>query len=81
MTRMDAVEAKAFKAECDKWKGYKKIEDYIEDVVMCLVYSSWKYTEDQARECVKDRKKYVESAFKNKEPANDCCAEIGFYGG
>ncbi len=72
---------KEFVKECDSFKDYKDINEYIEDVVACLVYSPWGYSEKRAREIVKDRKKYIKEAFENEEAANDCSAEVGYFCG
>lgn len=81
MKKFSEDEAERFTESCRTFKKYNSIEDYIEDVVACLVYSSWHYTEEQARECIKDRMDYVKEAFLNEEPADACCAEVGFYAG
>lgn len=57
------------------------INAYIEEVVVCLVNSSWRYTEERAREIIKERYDYIEEAYKAKEPADDCCAEVGYHCG
>ena len=57
------------------------INAYIEEVVVCLINSSWRYTEERAREIIKERYDYIEEAYKAKEPADDCCAEVGYHCG
>jgi len=57
------------------------INAYIEKVVMCLVNSSWRYTEERAREIIKERYDYIEEAYNAKEPADGCCAEVGYHCG
>ena len=66
---------------CEVWKNYKSIEEYKEDVVKCLMYSTWRYTEKQANEIVDERAVWLKHYYKSKTPADVCCAEIGFYGG
>lgn len=55
-----------------KFLGYKDISEYIEDIVTILVYSTWYFTEDRAREQCEDRKALIERCFKKKVPADDC---------
>lgn len=81
MREMNREEALAFEKSRDEWQNYKNIDEYIEDVVTLLVYSPWHYSEEHAREIVDYKKKYVENAFKEKTPANDCSAEVGFFAG
>ena len=80
--KMSDNEVDKFKRERFKWLDYKSIEDFKEDVVMCLVYSSWHYSEEDAREIVdKLRKDYIEEAYRDKEPAYDASCEAGYFAG
>lgn len=76
--KMSESEGQAFRSDRDAWKNYKSIDDYIEDIVVCLVYSSWHYSEKQAREQCEDRRDYIEESFDEKIPANDCAIEVGY---
>ncbi len=71
-------EAKRFKKERCTFLDYKNIQEYIEDIVVCLVYSTWHYTEEQAREQVQERMVWVERYYEQKEPANCAAADIGY---
>lgn len=76
--KMSEDDGRAFKRDRDTWKNYKSIDDYIEDIIVCLVYSSWHYSEEQAREQCEDRRGYIEESFDGKIPANDCAIEVGY---
>ena len=71
-------EAEKFCDERCTFLDYKSIDEYIEDIVTCLVYSSWHYTEEQAREQVQERMVWVERYYEQKEPADDAAADIGY---
>ena len=81
MKKMTPDEAWEFSRDRCKWKNYKSIRDYIEDIVTILVYSTWHYTEEQARESVEERKTLVEHYYGRKKPADDCACDVGYYGG
>lgn len=67
---------------CYKWKDYKGKEEFADDVVKCLMFSSWRYSENEAREIVdKIRKDYIEEAYRDKEPAYDVACEAGYFAG
>ena len=72
---------KKAKNDFDQFKDYKTLEEYIEDIVTCLIHSSWQYSEERARECREERKIYIEYAFEHKEPPDDCSAEVGYHCG
>lgn len=79
--KMTEEEARQFQRERSTFLDYKDIQEYIEDIVVCLVYSSWHYTEEQARDQVRDRMVWVERYYEQKEPADDAAADIGYCGG
>lgn len=81
MKKMTEEEERAFRDERKRFKGYKDIQEYIEDVVILLVHSSWHYSEDRARAIVQDRMDYMQEAYDDKEPADSCCAEVGYFCG
>ena len=67
---------------CYKWKDYKSKEEFADDVVKCLMFSSWQYSESEAKEIVdKIRKDYIEEAYRDKEPAYDTACEAGYFAG
>ena len=76
--KLTKEEAKRFKKERCTFLDYKNIQEYIEDIVVCLVYSSWHYTEEEAREQVQDRMVWVEYYYEKKEPADGAAADIGY---
>lgn len=76
--KMTEDEAYAFSEERCKFLSYKDISEYIEDIVTILVYSTWHFTEDRAREQCEDRKALIESCFKKKVPADDCAMDVGY---
>ena len=76
--KMSEAEARKFTDGCREFKNYKTIEEYTEDVVACLIYSPWHYTEEEARDIVKGYMWYVKKAYEEKELADDCCAEVGY---
>lgn len=81
MRKRENFEAQAFTKERDKWHDYASIKEYIEDVVVCLVYSPWQYSEEHAREIIDYKMVWVKYGFEHQIPANDCSAEIGFFAG
>jgi hypothetical protein len=76
--KMTEEEARKFCEERCTFLDYKDIQEYIEDIVVCLVYSSWHYSEERARELCKDGMEWIEEYFEKKEPADDVSAEIGY---
>ncbi len=78
MKKLTAEEARRFKEGCREFKEYPDIESYKSDIITYLVYSSWRYTEEEAKELVESWMAYVEEAYKRKESAFDCAAEVGY---
>lgn len=78
MKNMTRDEAKEFKKERCTFLNYKDIGEYIEDIVTCLVYSTWRFTEEEARERCEERKALIENSFAKKEPADDCAVDVGY---
>ena len=76
--KMTEEEARRFTEERCTFMDYKDIQEYIEDIVVCLVYSSWHYSEERTRELCKESMEWIEEYFEQKEPADDACAEIGY---
>lgn len=76
--KMTEEEARRFTEERCTFLDYQDIQEYIEDIVVCLVYSSWHYSEERARELCKESMEWIEEYFEQKEPADDACAEIGY---
>ena len=75
---MTDEEAEKFCDERCIFLDYKSIDEYLEDIVTCLVYSPWHYTEEEAREQCKERMVWVERYYEQKEPADDAAADIGY---
>ena len=78
MRKLNEEEARTFVEDRCKWKNYKNIDDYIEDIVVCLVYSPWHYSEKRAREQCDERMIFIEQSYEDKMPADDCAAEVGY---
>ncbi len=78
--RQFASEAEAIQyvVGCKVFKDYKSFEEYKEDIVLCLIYSSWHYSEKEAAECIRDDIDFVREAFKKKICADSCAAEVGY---
>ncbi len=79
--KLTEEEAGKFREERCTFLDYKDIREYIEDIVICLIYSSWHYTEEHARELCEERMVWVERYFEEKEPADDAAADIGYCAG
>ena len=78
MKKLTPEQASQFVEDCCSFKSYSNIEEYIEDIVVCLIYSPWRYTEERAREQVEERKAFVERFYKEKVPADDAAADVGY---
>ena len=76
--KMTEEEAWRFKEEGCTFLDYKDIQEYIEDIVVCLVYSSWHYSEERARELCKQGMAWIEEFFEQKEAAYHASADIGY---
>lgn len=75
---MTDEEAEKFCDERCTFLDYKDIQEYIEDIVVCLVYSSWHYSEEGARKQCEERMGWVERFYEQKVPAYDAAADIGY---
>lgn len=71
-------EAEKFMDDRCVFLDYHSIDEYVEDVTACLVYSSWHYTEERARQKCKDRMALIRNCFEKKVPADDCAADVGY---
>ena len=76
--KMTEEEAEKLCEERCTFLDYKDIQEYIEDIVVCLVYSPWHYSEERARQQCVERMAWVEESFERKEPADDVVADIGY---
>ena len=76
--KMTEEEARRFTEERCTFLDYKDIQEYIEDIVVCLVYSSWHYSEERARELCKERMAWIEEFFEQKEAAYHASVDIGY---
>lgn len=56
--------------ECSKFKDYRNIDEYIEDVIFCLI-NSCRYSEESAKNFVKDKKDEVRRDYEHKYPTYD----------
>ncbi len=78
MKQLTEEAAEQFKEERERFLDYRSIEEYIEDIVLCLIYSSWHYTEEEARQQCKDRMIFIERSFAEKEPVYSCAVDVGY---
>ncbi|MDO5138763.1 MAG: hypothetical protein Q4D71_09955 [Oscillospiraceae bacterium] len=76
--QMTREEVKRFHKERCEFLDYKDIQEYIEDIVVCLVYSSWHYSEERARARCEERMFLIEECFEKKVPADDCYVDVGY---
>lgn len=78
MKNMTHEEAWRFKEERCEFLDYRSIQEYIEDIVVILVYSTWHYSEEDARERCEERMIFIRNCFENKVPADDCAVDVGY---
>ena len=78
MKKFTQEEAWTYTEACQKFKNYNSLDEYAEDVVICLMYSSWHYSEERARQLVKEDMEYIKKCFDKKTPASICCSDVGY---
>ena len=66
---------------CSKFKEYENIYEYIEDIKISLVTSSWHYTYEEATKKIKGDGWELQESYKFKSCADDVAMEIGYVGG
>lgn len=72
-------EEEKFAKECDTFKDYKDVNEYMNDAAICLTsYAPWHYTEEEAKERIQAFRKYAEQCFDDKVPANDFALDVGY---
>ena len=76
---MTEEEAWRFKEEGCTFLDYKDIQEYIEDIVVCLVYSSWHYSEERARELCKEGMAWISKVVENHPAMNLVGTNTLFY--
>ncbi len=64
------IEKRKRLSECCKFKDYNNIDEYIDDVVFCLIHSC-RYSEEEAKNFAKIKKDELERCYENKCPADD----------
>ena len=57
-------------SECGKFKDYSSIDEYIDDVIFCLIHSC-RYGEEEAKNFAKIKKDEIKRCYENKYPADD----------
>lgn len=72
------TEIAAFFDKCDEFGKYRDVKEYTEDILTILVYSSWHYSEEQARNLVDESEQFIKESFQNKVPAADCAVDVGY---
>ena len=63
---------------CSEFKDNYSFKDYVRDVIICLMESSYGYSEESARERVKISMNYIKGEYEVKEPAAYCVIEVGY---
>ncbi len=78
MRKMGKEEAKEFCASRCTFLDYSSIEEYVEDIITCLVYSPWHYSEQTARKKCAEGMEFIRRSYGQKIPADDCSVDIGY---
>lgn len=63
---------------CSEFKDYSSFEEYVRDVIICLMESYPKHSEEHSRFLVKCNIEYVKSSYEYREPTNYCVIEVGY---
>ena len=63
---------------CSEFKDYNSFEEYVRDVIICLMESYPKRSEEHSRFLVKCNIEYVKSSYEYREPADYCVIEVGY---
>ena len=63
---------------CSQFKDNYSFKDYVREVIICLMESSYRYSEESARERVKISMNYIKGEYEVKEPAAYCVIEVGY---
>ena len=63
---------------CGEFKDYNSFEEYVRDVIICLMESYPQRSEEHSRFLAKCNMEYIKSSFEYKEPAAYCIIEVGY---
>ena len=63
---------------CSEFKDYNSFEEYVRDVIICLMESYPKRSEEYSRLLVKSDIHYIKSSFEHEEPADECIIVVGY---
>ncbi len=69
------IEKNKYLDECDKFKNYNNINEYIDDIIFCLI-NSCGYSEEDAKQFVKSEKEMIKRMYKSEDPANDVAMDF-----
>ncbi len=61
-----------------EFKDYSSLDEYIRDLIICLMESYPYRSEDHARSLVKCNMDYIKSSYEHKEPVAYCSIEVGY---
>ena len=61
-----------------EFKDYNSLDEYIRDLIICLMESYPYRSEDHARSLVKCNMDYIRSSYEHKEPIAYCSIEVGY---
>ena len=76
-------EDERFLEDCDKFKDYANIDEYISDIRRCLVVSGMCKNDAAADRSINapERAAWIREAFEKHEPASDIAADVGYFCG
>lgn len=63
---------------CSEFKDYTSIDDYVRDIIICLMEAYSGYDEERSKELLKCAMENVKDSFKYKEPAWDFAVVYGY---
>ena len=69
------IEKNKYLDECDKFKNYNNINEYIDDIIFCLI-NSCGYSEEDAKQFVKSEKEMIIRMYISEDHANDVAMDF-----
>ena len=64
-----------------KFRNYNSIDEYVRDIIICLIESYLGHSEKQERFLVKCHLPYIKDSYECREPAGYCSIEVGYCSG
>ena len=64
---------------CDEFKDYSSLEEYVEDLILCIVASFTYYDEEGARKEVERSMDYVREAYDKQLPAGEAAYDFAIF--